>query len=206
MLQYIENPRIGCDTNKYLIALLRCIRDTPQSLPKNNLDLTEEEYNFLKTSYRGLPSTMHARIGFAGFPVSFGAKWFAGWSRNRRGDDYVRRAFENAQRQSAKLQGAIFGVRDYRRLLFSSKKPAIIYCDPPYRNSTGYFVGFNHDLFFNWCRERATEGHIVLVSEYEAPDGFECVWELEHTVNFASTRKVADSRVERLFIIKSYGV
>ena len=58
---------------------------------------------------------------------------------------------------------------------------------------------FDHDKFFNWCREQA-KNNIVFVSEYNAPDDFECVWQGEIKTNFASQRKVAThNAIEKLF-------
>lgn len=73
-------------------------------------------------------------------------------------------------------------------------------CDPPYQGTTGYKTGtFDHDKFFDWCREQAKK-NVVFVSEYNAPDDFECVWQGEIKTNFASTRKSAThNAVEKLF-------
>lgn len=77
-------------------------------------------------------------------------------------------------------------------------------CDPPYKSTSGYATGgFNHEEFFDWCRDMAKKGNLVFVSEYEAPDDFECVWQGEQKTNFASTRKKAThNAVEKLFIYK----
>ena len=73
-------------------------------------------------------------------------------------------------------------------------------CDPPYQGTTGYKTGaFDHDKFFEWCREQAKK-NIVFVSEYNAPEDFECVWQGEIKTNFASNRKAATHKaVEKLF-------
>ena len=48
-------------------------------------------------------------------------------------------------------------------------------------------------------REQAKK-NIVFVSEYNAPDDFECVWQGEIKTNFASQRKSATHKaVEKLF-------
>ena len=73
-------------------------------------------------------------------------------------------------------------------------------CDPPYQGTTGYKTGaFDHDRFFEWCREQAKK-NVVFVSEYNAPEDFECVWQGEIKTNFSSTRKKAThNAVEKLF-------
>ena len=76
-------------------------------------------------------------------------------------------------------------------------------CDPPYQGTTGYKTGaFDHGKFFNWCRDQAKK-NVVFVSEYNAPDDFECVWQGEVKTNFASQRKTAThNAVEKLFRVK----
>lgn len=47
-------------------------------------------------------------------------------------------------------------------------KDSVIYCDPPYEDTTEYMVdGFNHDEFWQWFRETP---YSVYVSSYKAPD------------------------------------
>ena len=77
-------------------------------------------------------------------------------------------------------------------------------CDPPYQGTTGYKTGaFGHDMFFEWCREQAKK-NVVFVSEYNAPEDFECVWQGEIKTNFASTRKAATHKaVEKLFKVNT---
>lgn len=74
-------------------------------------------------------------------------------------------------------------------------------CDPPYQGTTGYKTGaFNHEEFFQWCRDMKAKGNIVFVSEYNAPDDFEVVWQGEIKTNFSSQRKEATHKaVEKLF-------
>ena len=90
-----------------------------------------------------------------------------------------------------------FICESYENLDFEN---CLIYCDPPYQGTTGYKTGtFDHDKFFEWCREQAKK-NIVFVSEYKAPDDFECVWKGGIKTNFASTRKKAThNAVEKLF-------
>ena len=76
----------------------------------------------------------------------------------------------------------------------------MIYCDPPYENTTSYKTGsFDHPKFWDWCR-KMSEKNLVFVSEYKAPDDFICVWEGEVKTNFASQRKgTTHTAVEKLF-------
>ena len=54
--------------------------------------------------------------------------------------------------------------------------------------------------FFDWCRLMKSKGNVVFVSEYNAPEDFELVWQGEIKTNFSITRKSAThNAVEKLF-------
>ena len=77
-------------------------------------------------------------------------------------------------------------------------KGYVIYCDPPYRGTTKYATKeFPYDEFYDWCREMSKD-NIVLISEYNMPDDFECVWQKETKVNFDSNRVSNDSKNNRI--------
>lgn len=76
-------------------------------------------------------------------------------------------------------------------------------CDPPYKGTTSYKTGtFDHDLFYDWCREMKRKGNIIFVSEYNMPEDFKEVWRGQIKTNFASQRKAAThNAVEKLFTL-----
>lgn len=78
------------------------------------------------------------------------------------------------------------------------EEESIIYCDPPYANTTKYKDKFDSEKFYEWCRQRKSDGHTVFVSEYTAPEDFELVFEKEQSsalpVNTSSL-----IRTERLY-------
>ena len=94
---------------------------------------------------------------------------------------------------------------DYKDI-FVSEPTTVIYCDPPYINTSGYEdaireSGFNHAEFYDWCE--AQKGLVVL-SEYTAPaDRFTCVWSKEKIVLSAGA-KYQIKKVERLFVVKGH--
>ena len=51
---------------------------------------------------------------------------------------------------------------------------------------------------WNWCREKAKQGHTIFVSEYNAPVDFECVWMQEVSSNLTNKDK-GKKAVEKLF-------
>ncbi len=51
---------------------------------------------------------------------------------------------------------------------------------------------------FDWCRNMSKKGHVVFVSEYQAPDDFKCVWQKELTNSMNQTKTYKP--IEKLFI------
>ena len=79
----------------------------------------------------------------------------------------------------------------------------VIYCDPPYKDTTKYSTkGFPYEEFYDWCRVMS-KNNIVLISEYSMPNDFKCIWKKESKVNFDSNRKNSDKRIERLFTLNN---
>ena len=187
----VEGNRIGGDINKWAINGLISIRDYLEFLPKNNLEFTEEDYKQLyeKDSY--------PFKGYAGFVFSYGGKWMGGWARDKNKQrDYVAEAYRNAKKQSPKLKDVKLLTVNYNNLPIP--KNSIIYCDPPYKNTTKYQESINYKHFYSWCLEKAKEGHTIFLSEYEAPNMFECIWEKE--VNSSLTQDTGSKKNrEKLF-------
>jgi len=190
MIDKVSGNRIGGDSNFYAIKALETIRDRLDELPKSNADTNEGIYHQMKSSKDP------GMKGYYGFHLSFGGKYFGGWRRDSKGKDYIKSGYKAAVRQSRKLQGVQLGYRQYDRLYIPEK--SIIYCDPPYKGTTEYNVSkFDGIRFWEWCRQKTREGHIVFISEYNAPDDFECVWEME----MKSVLRLEEGKpvVERLF-------
>ena len=193
MIDKVDGNRIGSDINKYVIQALVAIRDHVEELPKNNMEFTEYDYRSLRLNDE------YRFKCYAGFSFSYGGKWLGGWRRDKTGKrDYVNESYRNAVKQSQKLLGVNLVISDYIDLKLP--KCCIIYCDPPYKNTTKYPVNFDHETFFNWCRMKSGEGHTVFVSEYAAPADFKCIWEKE--INSSLTKNTgAKKGVEKLFKI-----
>jgi DNA adenine methylase len=194
MIDKVGGKRIGADVSPYLIDALIAIRDYVDKLPKNNKEFTESDYMALRSSDNCKFK------GYAGFAFSYGGKWLGGWCRDGMGKrDYVSEAYRNAAIQSDKLKGVILVNESYLKLQIPHN--SIIYCDPPYRGTTKYKDGFDHDVFWKWCIDKHREGHTVFVSEYDAPDAFACVWKKETTSSL--TKDTGSKRaVEKLFKYK----
>jgi DNA adenine methylase len=109
---------------------------------------------------------------------------------------------KNLMKQVERLQGTIFTSSSYCDIALP--KNSIIYCDPPYEGVAGYKDKFNHTIFWQWCRDMANMGHTLFVSEYSAPDDFECVWKKEAKSSLSANGKIGGNKVsiEKLFKYK----
>ena len=198
MIDKVDGNRIGADSNEYLIALYHALQSGWQ-LP----DLIDNElFQSVKNNKDSYPRQL---VGALGICFTFGAKWFGGFIGNSKekvciGRDRIgesRRAIEKARRQIAGLD-----VRLSKYDILEIPENSIIYCDPPYAGTTGYKDKFNHEEFWQWCRDKAKEGHKVFISEYNAPDDFKCVWQQELNVSVAKSGKNKKA-TEKLFVHES---
>ncbi|MBV5283409.1 MAG: DNA adenine methylase [Paludibacter sp.] len=83
-------------------------------------------------------------------------------------------AFRSIVKQLPNVLDVTFNAGDYDTLNIPNN--SVIYCDPPYANTTKYSKeGFDSVAFWQWCREKSLESHKVYVSEYNAPDDFVCI-------------------------------
>lgn len=198
MIDKIEHPyKLGADNNKYLIALFKAIQNG-QELPEY---ITKEEYQAVKTNKDNYPDWY---VGFIGFVCSFRGKFFNGYAgittvSNDKQRNYIKEKRNNILKQSTKISDVKFECSSYDALEIPAN--SIIYCDPPYNDTSTYKTGaFDSDKFWQWCRDKVKEGHKVFVSEYNAPDDFICVWQKDINSNLGGTSKTA---TEKLFIYKS---
>ena len=196
MIDKVNGNRIGADVNPYLIMALELVRDNPHLIPRSNSEYTKEMYLAARNSDLSSPVDC-----FAMFNYSFGATFKGSWAQNSRGSDYVKECVKNVLAQSDQLQGCILQCSSYDEL--SIPNQSVIYCDPPYA-STFKYKGtnpFNHDKFWQWCRDKVAEGYKVFVSEYNAPDDFVCVWSKE--INSNANAKATSRAIEKLFVHQS---
>ncbi len=135
---------------------------------------------------------------WARFVCGFGGKFEGGYGRDKTGRNYAMEGVRNAQKQSPHLQGVKLIQGSYDE--YSHLKNCLIYCDPPYKGTIKYKTGnFNHDKFWDWCREMS-QSNVVFVSEYDAPKDFLCLWEGKISINFPHQRKTGKTAKEKLFI------
>lgn len=185
-LDKVQNPRWGNDSNKYLIALLTEMQIQKPFSPPH---IGEEEYKQIQKNKDKYPDWI---VGYVGFNLSFAAKFFGGYRRDRAGI----RNYENESQQNL-LDGVEFTCGDYRNMAIPDG--SIVYCDPPYRNTTAYKDKFDHEAFYEWVRELAKR-NTVFVSEYAMPDWAEVVWEKQVSSNL-DVNSIGKKEIEKLFKI-----
>lgn len=190
----IAPKRLGCDVHEYLIAMWQAVSKGWVA----PVEISENHYNEIRKNKENFPKEI---VGYVGFALSYSGKWFGGWCRDGAGKrNYVEESFKNAEKQFPRLRGVHFQHKSVFEIDFSRCGKATIYCDPPYRDTTKYKDSFDHDRLYDWCEDRAKEGHDVFISEYWMPeDRFECVWQKE--VNNSLTKDTGSKKgVEKLFI------
>lgn len=195
MIDKVSGFRIGSDSNEHLIIALKMIRDNPEIVPKNSSEYTKEMRQKAMDS-----DSMNSVDCLMYFACSFAARFKHCWARGNKYDDFVRAARTSALKQSPKLSGIKLICKSYDELNIPPQ--SIIYCDPPYAKTAKYKNEFDHDKFWQWCREKRKEGHMVFISEYNAPDDFICVWKQELNVSVARNGKHKKA-IEKLFVHES---
>ena len=191
--------KYGSDVNKYLIALLSKIQVDSDI----TLHISEEEYNKVKANKENYDDWY---IGLVGFCSTFSGKFFGGYARSNKKDgtprDMSNEAIRNLIKQSKKLKDIKFNCCSYENIN-KEIEGFLIYCDPPYRDTTKYNQNdFNYEDFYDWCINM-NKKNIVIISEYYMPeDKFKCIWNKDIKIMIDSNREQGDNRTEKLFIVK----
>lgn len=183
----------GIDNNYYLIKLWQYLIHTNWQPPET---ISEDYYNYVRDNKSDCPPHV---VGLVGFCSTYGSKWFGGYARGFKADkvtprDIPAEGIRNIMRQVPNLKDTLFIHSDYGDYRFTH---AVIYCDPPYKGTDYYKDEFDHEEFYKWCRKTA-ENNIVIISEYQMPDDFICIWKKEHKTSLDTNTHY--DRVEKLFI------
>lgn len=204
-----HEKKFGYDACPYLISLLAVIQEgwTPPTT------VTEEDYKSAKEKYNNrmfdsfLGDDSH-EIAFIAYCCSYGGKWWGGYARGD-GRNYADEASRHLVKQSSLLKNVTFRQGSYLGLkpgtdYWGIPENSLVYCDPPYQGTTSYNgVGkFDHDEFWDWCRETGYAGNTVLVSEYSAPDDFECLIEVKGLCSSLTQETGSKKATEKLFLWK----
>lgn len=194
MIDKVDGIRIANDQHEELMEMWQALIYENWDPPKS---VSEDEYKAIKYNQDDYPKHLVAYVGFN----SFGGKWFAGYRRDKQGKrDYWAEHYRNITKQVPNLEGVILSCKSYTELEIPEN--SIVYCDPPYASTTKYRDGFDHDKFWEWCRQQSKAGHQVFISEYNAPEDFKCIWEKPAKTSFSwhADNLPAKKSVERLFV------
>lgn len=184
----VKGERHAYDSHKQLIAMYNALQKG--WIPPSTV--SKEEYDRIKIN------GSDELKGFVGFGCSFSGKYFGGYAKNKRGDNFAMNAHNSLLRKMSTMRDVVFGVSDYKDLKYNN---SLIYCDPPYSDTTGYSNGSFDSLdFWDWCRCMSNKGNTVLTSEYKAPDDFKCVWEKKTKTEIRTKNNGREDRIEKLFI------
>jgi DNA adenine methylase len=192
VLVEMDGKREASDINPYLIAMYQELQTG--WIPPD--DVSEDMYRWAKLKDGGCPDYLR---GFIGIACSWGGKWFAGYARN--GSKSERNYATNAKNSLLKLLPRFQGV-DFSSGSFVDIKlnDQLIYCDPPYENTTEYdFCGKFHSRIF-WDTMRLwSKTNVVVVSGYECPADFSTIMEMPTRTDVRGSSGKMIPRVERLF-------
>lgn len=198
IIDKVVGNRIASDSNKYLIEMFKGLQENYN----RPIEIRKELYNRARTEYNNGTNIEFSdfEIGWIGFMGSFNGRFFDGGYSGIVGKrNYISEQIRNTESQIRTIIGIEFNSCSYNELDIPYN--SIIYCDPPYKDTKQYSTSknFDHDKFWQWCRDMSIKGHEVFVSEYNAPNDFECVWSKEVT-NAMNTKKTYRP-IEKLFKI-----
>lgn len=167
-------PRLANDINWQMMAFLDALGNKGYQPPNK---ITKTEYTKISKNPETFPPEL---VAFVATGLTFGSKWFEGWVGE---EGRCQRARENALECAPGLSGIVFCSVSYDQLNPHIPSESIIYCDPPYANTTIYEgaktkikVGealskntWKPLAFWKWADALVEQGHKVYVSEYSGP-------------------------------------
>jgi DNA adenine methylase len=190
MVRISASVRIGSDINAALISMWRGLASGWQP-PEN---ISEAEY----VTVRAKNDPNDPLTAFVAIGCSFSGKWFGGYARNTRGDNYAGACARSLTKKMTMLKDVDWRHSDYRHIEYPAR--SVIYCDPPYQGTTGYAgIEFDWALFWDFCREKTRSGHKVFISEYSAPEDFEVCLAIETNLEIRNKDNKRMGRIEKLF-------
>lgn len=141
-------------------------------------DLFKTDFKFTKTDLKERRLEIQKFLKSLGFKESI----------------YRNHNLENLDRvnEISKLKNIELLNTSYENIKF--KENSVIYCDPPYKETTGYKSDFDHNKFYEWARKQNN----IFISEYQMPDDFKEILRIEKRV-FVDTQK-SKTAIEKLFI------
>lgn len=182
------------DVHKDLILMWNALKNDQLNLPAN---MNYSKWKKLKDQKE--PSALRGAIGFG---LSFGGDFFSGYIQ-KYASDSGRDFYTELKNSLNKIQPIINkpNVNFYNKNYYDwNPKNMLIYCDPPYKNTTQYKTDtFDFKRFWDTIR-KWSKSNYVFVSEENAPSDFKSVWYIskKRTLN----KKIRFDRGEHLFVYK----
>ena len=156
-----------------------CIRDRFKALQNGWIppeNVSEDDYQKAKIEQDIKPHV----AGFVGFACSFAGKFWGGYARDNKNGNYALRGKNSILKKMETLKDSQFTCKDFSELNYEN---CLIYCDPPYKNTTQYYKkilgDFPYDKFLEWVHIQS-KNNTVLVSEYKhnVPDNANILLEI----------------------------
>ena len=195
ILRRIQNKKsyIASDNNLLLYTLLKYIQKS-----NDYPTITKEDYDFLKND-----NTNENLINksFAAFTYSYNGKEFGGYTNKLHNRNYPQERktyYDNLRKNNTFMKTKIYH-KSYDKINPNGK---LIYCDPPYANTTKYGKNdFDTNKFWDIIR-KWSKNNYVFISEYEAPSDF-IVISKKNKYSSLSGKGSNSLRIEKLFAHKS---
>jgi len=199
IIDKVKGLRIAGDSNKYLIALWKGLQSGESLI----MEIPKALFANARTEYNNKTNNEFTdfQLGWIGFMGGFNGRFYGGGYSGIHGTrNYVAEQIRNTLKQKNSLADVEFNHKKYNELEIPNN--SIIYCDIPYQGTKEYDTKdkFNHTEFWDWCRDKS-KNNVVYISEYNAPNDFECVWEKMVNVSIRPTKTL--QQTERLFRLKS---
>lgn len=159
--------------------------------------VSKKDYEMAKAGMVDVKTT-----AFIGYGSTFGGGFFNTYMEkdDRNGVHYAKNSHDSLLRIVNRSENGVHFFSANFLECFMPDYGCLVYCDPPYKDTSGYAIAPNFDTeaFWQRCRWLEEHGHTVVVSEYQAPDDFSCVLEIP-TKTDMHTKNGKDKRIERLF-------
>lgn len=165
--------------------------------------VSKDQYDYIKNNQDENP----ALTGFVGFGCSFAGKWFGGYAsdaskncgNNQR--NFCMNAYNSIMEKmiGLSIEDTTFDCKSYEEII---PQNSIIYCDPPYANTTQYsdVVGnFDSNKFWE-IMKMWSKNNMVFISEYTAPKNFKFIWSKNVKLDIRDKNNEKQNRMEKLFV------
>lgn len=189
VLSRMSGRRIASDIHYPLIAMYRALQqgwNPPSAVSKGEYEDAQQQSHKYAAH----------ELAFIGYGCSWGGKWFGGYASGEQ------RNYSNESRQN--LLSMDLSSVDLLCGPYWMYRPEnmLIYCDPPYEESTKYKSAEQFDHLRFWLTMRWwAQDNVVFVSErVKVPtDVAELVWEIPHTGGIRSNN---EKPTEKLYRVK----